>query len=122
MSEVGTETTYRFPGAQNGRQVRLAAKDRCPVGSHEVQDVYKVDGGYEAVVVRIAPPNSPWDYDRAVEAHRRKPKRFPKPDPKDYDLSSRQTITTPHHDHRRLEPRSSAEGLGEVGGEPTTEE
>ena len=89
MSDVGTETVYRFPGQQSGRHARLAAQEKCPVGSHEVQDVYKVDGGYEAVAVRIFPGNSPWDYDRAVEAHRAKPKRFPTPDPADYDLSSR---------------------------------
>ena len=89
MGEVGTESTLRFPGERNGRTARLRAEKECPVGSHQVQDVYAVHNGYEACVVRIAPPNSPWDYDRAKEARANKPKKFPQPDPAEFDLSSR---------------------------------
>ena len=89
MGDVGTETTLRFPGESNGRRARLEAEKQCPAGSHRVEDVYRVDGGYEAVIVRVQPPNSQWDYDRALAAHRAKPGTFPLPDPKQYALGSR---------------------------------
>lgn len=99
MGDVGTETVYRFPGETSGRRARLRAEEKCPVGSHRIEDVYKVDGGFEAVAVRIYPPNSQWDYDRAVEARQAKPEIYPEADPSRFNLGARNRALGGEPDH-----------------------